>query len=68
VPDVVHAVPSIPRTISGKKLEVPIKRLLDGAPFERVVNPGALADPDSLTPFLALAGQRPDARPAGDPS
>ena len=60
VPDEVHAVPAIPRTISGKKLEVPIKRLLDGAPFERVVNPGALADPDSLAPFLALAGQRPD--------
>jgi acetoacetyl-CoA synthetase len=58
VPDVVHAVPSIPRTISGKKLEVPIKRLLDGAPFDRVVNPGALADPDSLAPFLALAGQQ----------
>jgi acetoacetyl-CoA synthetase len=60
VPDEVHVVPSIPRTISGKKLEVPIKRLLDGAPFERVVNPGALADPDSLAPFLALAGQRTD--------
>jgi acetoacetyl-CoA synthetase len=64
VPDEVHAVPSIPRTISGKKLEVPIKRLLDGAPFERVVNPGALADPDSLAPFLALAGQEgPAAHP-----
>jgi acetoacetyl-CoA synthetase len=60
VPDEVHVVPSIPRTISDKKLEVPIKRLLDGAPFERVVNPGALADPDSLAPFLALAGQRTD--------
>jgi acetoacetyl-CoA synthetase len=60
VPDEVHVVPSIPRTISGKKLEVPIKRLLDGAPFERVINPGALADPDSLAPFLALAGQRTD--------
>jgi acetoacetyl-CoA synthetase len=62
VPDVVHAVPSIPRTISGKKLEVPIKRLLDGAPVERVVTPGALADPDSLAPFLALAGERADLR------
>ncbi len=60
VPDEVHAVPSIPRTISGKKLEVPIKRLLDGAPVERVVTPGALADPDSLAPFLALARQHDD--------
>jgi acetoacetyl-CoA synthetase len=68
VPDVVHAVPTIPRTISGKKLEVPIKRLLDGAPFERVVNPGALADPGSLAPFLTLAGQRQDDRPARGPS
>jgi acetoacetyl-CoA synthetase len=58
VPDELHQVPAIPRTISGKKLEVPIKRLLDGAPLERVVNPGALADPDALQPFLTLAAAK----------
>ena len=55
VPDEVHAVPAIPRTISGKKLELPIKRLLEGEPLERVVNPGAVADPSSLEAFLELA-------------
>ena len=55
VPDEVHQVPAIPRTISGKKLEVPIKRLLEGEPLERVVNPGALADASALAAFEALA-------------
>lgn len=57
VPDAVHAIPAVPRTISGKKLEVPVKRLLDGVPLERVVNPGAMANPDSLQPFLTLAAE-----------
>lgn len=56
VPDEVHQVPAIPRTISGKKLEVPIKRLLEGEPLEQVVNPGALADASALDAFRALAG------------
>ena len=55
VPDVLHAVPAIPRTMSGKKLEVPIKRLLGGEPLEQVVNPGSLADPSALDAFVALA-------------
>ncbi|MEX2550068.1 MAG: acetoacetate--CoA ligase [Nitriliruptoraceae bacterium] len=56
VPDEVHAVAAVPRTISGKKLEVPIKRLLEGAAPDEVVDPAALADPRSLEPFLALVG------------
>jgi len=58
VPDELHVVAAIPRTISGKKLELPVKRLLEGAALEDVVNPGALADPASLEPFLALAAGR----------
>ncbi|TVR35715.1 MAG: acetoacetate--CoA ligase [Nitriliruptor sp.] len=54
VPDTLHAVPSIPRTISGKKMEVPVKRLLEGAAAADVVNRGAMANPDSLDAFLAL--------------
>jgi acetoacetyl-CoA synthetase len=54
VPDELHCVPAIPRTISGKKMEVPVKRLLDGEPLERVANPGAMANPDSLDAFLEL--------------
>ncbi len=55
VPDTVHTIPSVPRTISGKKMEVPVKRLLDGEPADEVVNPGAMANPDSLDAFIDLA-------------
>jgi acetoacetyl-CoA synthetase len=54
VPDEVRAVPTIPRTHSGKKLEVPVKRILGGADPEQVASPGALADPTSLEFFKAL--------------
>ncbi len=54
VPDALHAVPAVPRTISGKKMEVPVKRLLDGAPLDEVVNPGAMANPESLDAYLAF--------------
>ena len=54
VPDEVHAVPAIPRTHSGKKLEVPVKRILGGAPVADVVSIGSLADPGALDPFVEL--------------
>ncbi len=58
VPDEVLAVPAIPRTLSGKKLEVPVKRILLGARSERAASKDALADPRSLEPFEALARAR----------
>ncbi|MCC5948066.1 MAG: acetoacetate--CoA ligase [Nitriliruptoraceae bacterium] len=58
VPDEVHAVAAIPRTISGKKLEVPVKRLFEGAPIAEVANPGALQDPTALDDYAALARRR----------
>ncbi|MCW2547453.1 MAG: acetoacetyl-CoA synthase [Mycobacterium sp.] len=61
VPDEMLAVPTIPRTHSGKKLEVPIKRILDGAPANWVVSEGALKDPRSLEYFALLAETRRDA-------
>jgi acetoacetyl-CoA synthetase len=57
VPDEVHAVPAIPRTHSGKKLEVPVKRILLGAAAADVASPGALADPTALDAFVTLAGR-----------
>jgi acetoacetyl-CoA synthetase len=51
VPDAVHAVPAIPRTLSGKKLEVPVKRILAGAAADDVASRSSLTDPDSLTWF-----------------
>jgi acetoacetyl-CoA synthetase len=58
VPDATIAVPSIPRTLSGKKLEVPVKRILLGLPSEVAASKDALADPLSLEPFEALARER----------
>jgi acetoacetyl-CoA synthetase len=58
VPDRVVAVPVVPRNLTGKKLELPVKRILTGAPVERVVSRDALADPTSLDPFVALAAER----------
>jgi acetoacetyl-CoA synthetase len=58
VPDEVIAVPVVPRTINGKKCEIPVKRILAGVPVERAVSKGALADAGSLAPFIALAEAR----------
>jgi acetoacetyl-CoA synthetase len=51
VPDVIEQVPSIPRTLSGKKLEVPVKRILGGAHADVVASRSSLADPGSLAWF-----------------
>lgn len=56
----VFAIPEVPRTLSGKKLEVPIKRLLLGEPVDRIVNRDALANPGSLDWFVAFAARRTD--------
>ncbi|MEU1548367.1 acetoacetate--CoA ligase [Nocardia sp. NPDC005745] len=55
VPDEVHAVAEVPRTLSGKLLEVPVKRILMGARTDEVVSPGSLANPGALTYFDVLA-------------
>jgi len=55
VPDEVRAVPAVPRTLSGKVLEVPVKRILSGEPTERALSRDSLADPDALRPFEELA-------------
>jgi acetoacetyl-CoA synthetase len=58
VPDSIIAVPAVPRTLSGKKLEVPVKRILLGSPPDVAASKDALADPHSLAPFEALARAR----------
>ena len=58
VPDRVEAVPVIPRTLSGKKLEVPVKKILTGTPAEQAASRDSLADPSSLAPFEAIAAAR----------
>jgi acetoacetyl-CoA synthetase len=55
VPDEIVAVPGIPRTLSGKKLEVPVKRILTGTPVDVAASRGSLANPESLDAFAAFA-------------
>jgi acetoacetyl-CoA synthetase len=58
VPDTIVAVPHIPRTMTGKKLEVPVKRILQGTPAERVASRDALAQPDALDAYVQFATRR----------
>jgi acetoacetyl-CoA synthetase len=55
VPDEVLAAPGIPRTLSGKILEVPVKRLLMGAPADEVASRDSLANPEALDWFARLS-------------
>lgn len=54
VPDAIYAVPELPRTLNGKKLEVPVKRILTGLPLEKAVSREAVANPDALRYFVDL--------------
>ncbi|GIM89267.1 acetoacetate--CoA ligase [Paractinoplanes toevensis] len=63
IPDEIHQVRAVPRTLSAKKLEVPVKRILTGTPVESAAAKGALANPESLVAFEELARER-----AADPA
>jgi acetoacetyl-CoA synthetase len=58
IPDAIFAVPDIPHTLSGKKQELPIRKLLLGMPPEAVINREAMANPECLDWYLALARSR----------
>ncbi|HEX6912809.1 MAG TPA: acetoacetate--CoA ligase, partial [Longimicrobium sp.] len=58
VPDEIIRVPAVPRTLNGKKVEVPVKRILSGVPAAQAVNSGALRNPDALRFFEDLAARR----------
>ncbi|MBP2705992.1 acetoacetate--CoA ligase [Microbispora sp. RL4-1S] len=51
VPDEIRVVPGIPRTLSGKKLEIPVRKILLGTPVEQAANPDAMANPEVLSHF-----------------
>jgi acetoacetyl-CoA synthetase len=61
VPDEIHQAPSVPFTLTGKKMEVPIRRIVMGATPESVASRGAMSDPASLDWYVAFA-QRPEMR------
>jgi len=62
VPDEMHQVPGVPRTLSGKKLEVPVRKILTGTPASEAADPDSLANPDVLAFFAG-----PGARTPGTP-
>ena len=58
VPNEILAVAEVPRTLSGKKMELPVKKLLLGQPLDKVANPDAMANPSSLQWFVDFAARR----------
>ncbi|MEE1943167.1 acetoacetate--CoA ligase [Streptomyces sp. TRM 70361] len=58
VPDEIIEVRGIPHTLTGKRLEVPVKRLLQGAELDRAVNPGSVDDVELLRFYERLARER----------
>jgi len=60
VPDKIHQVAAIPYTLTGKKMEVPVRRILMGVPVEKAANRAAMANVDSLDYFIRYAREQPD--------
>jgi acetoacetyl-CoA synthetase len=55
VPDAILGVPAVPRTLSDKKMEVPVKKLFMGVPLEKAANVGATRSPEAVEYFADLA-------------
>ncbi|WP_411074925.1 acetoacetate--CoA ligase [Streptomyces sp. cmx-4-7] len=66
VPDAVIEVPALPHTRTGKKLEVPVKRLLQGVPLDRVAGREAVDDITALRYFTRFAPVAPSGTPSAD--
>ena len=62
VPDKVYAVPAIPYTLTGKKMEVPVRRILMGVPVEKAATRSAMANLEALDWFIAYAQNQTDYR------
>src|SRR5690606_34266452 len=60
VPDRIYQVPAIPYTISGKRMEVPVRRLLAGVPVAKAANRDAMANPAALDFFIEYAEKQKD--------
>ena len=58
VPNDVFAIAEVPRTLSGKVLEVPVKRILTGTPAEKAASRDSLQNPEALDYFVGLAVER----------
>ncbi len=58
VPDEIHLIDEVPKTLNGKKMEVPVKRILQGAPANVAASRDAMANPEALSAIVALAPRR----------
>jgi acetoacetyl-CoA synthetase len=54
VPDEIHRIDVVPKTLNGKKMEVPVKRILQGTPVDKVASQDAMANPESMASIVAL--------------
>jgi acetoacetyl-CoA synthetase len=68
VPDRIIQAPGIPMTLTRKKMEVPVRKILLGVPLERAANRNAMANPDSLDFFMNYAQTQKDYSLAANPS
>ncbi|MBC8417177.1 MAG: acetoacetate--CoA ligase [Desulfobacterales bacterium] len=55
VPDEIFTIPEVPQTLNGKKLEVPVKKVLMGVPLEKAVNLDSMSNPNSMDYFREMA-------------
>ncbi len=55
VPDEVFAIPEVPRTLNGKKLEIPVKKLFMGAPLENAISIDSMSNPQAMQYFIEFA-------------
>jgi acetoacetyl-CoA synthetase len=55
VPDDVFVIPEVPRTLNGKKLEVPVKKLFMGTPMEKAISVDSMSNPQAMQYFVAFA-------------
>jgi acetoacetyl-CoA synthetase len=60
VPDRIVQVPAIPATLTGKKMEVPVRKILMGTPVDQAANRNAMADPSALDAFVDYARTQRD--------
>jgi acetoacetyl-CoA synthetase len=63
IPDKIYQVAAIPYTLTGKKMEVPVRRILMGVPVEKAANRAAMSNVDSLDFFISYARDQQDYRP-----
>jgi acetoacetyl-CoA synthetase len=60
VPDKIYQVPMIPYTLTGKKMEVPVRKILLGVPVDKAANRSAMADATALDFFIDYAAREQD--------